>query len=154
MKGLDRIFMDRFLDRRCEESVLTLLSILSSAIYMLPIDKKDFRVGAWTPLNINHENVILKYISRAVAKSPENAYKVFIEDFGHEEMMELCDAFDEFYAKEPLEAHNCAIYYNIEAARLSALAEVLDELGEADKIVNLTYWLDRNPVETAEEDWS
>ena len=154
MKSLLRARLDRLIDRRCEQIILSVLSILSSAIYKLPIDKSDFKVGAWTPLNINHENVVLKYIARSVSKSPAEPISTFIMGFGREVMLELAEAFDEFYVKEPVEAHNTAILYRIEITRLNVFLEVLDELGEADEIVNLAEWVGINPVETAESDWS
>ena len=145
--------LDALIDRRCEQVILSALSILSSAMHQLPIDKSDLKIGAWTPLNVNHENEVLKYIARACTKSPGDPFKELMTGYSRPLMLELSDAFERFYAKNPVEAHNAAISYGLEITQLSVFCEVLDELGDADRIVALESWLGINPVEIAENDW-
>jgi hypothetical protein len=145
--------MKEYLLNRCEQVLLSALNELSSSIFLLPLDKGDFKVGRAIPLNLNHDNPILKYIALAASKAPESATKTFIEKYAVEVMSELGVAYDEYYAKDAVSAHNAAVAFSFEMARYKAFIEVLSHLGEQHDAEVLSKWLVLNPVETG-EDWS
>jgi hypothetical protein len=145
--------MKQFVLDRCEQIILEVMDLLSSSIYQLPIDRTDFKVGAWTPLNINHENVVVKYIALACTKAPKDAVCCFIRSYSVEVMSELGEAYDEFYANEPVAAHNLAISVGRELTRFKTFLEVLVQMGEMVEAEALALWLATNPVDTGENDW-
>ena len=145
--------MKEFLLNRCEQVLLSALNELSSSIFLLPLDKSDFKVGAWTPLNLNHKNPILKYIASAASRARVSVTKTFIEKYAIEVMSGLGVAYDEYYTKDAVAAHNSAVAFSHEMAKYKAFIEVLSHLGEQRDAEVLSKWLVFNPVETG-EDWS
>lgn len=138
---------------RSQQVLLSVLNELSGSIYLLGIDNSDFKVGAWTPLNINHDNVVVKYIARACTKNPDAPMKEFFYSYGAEVMWELGSAYAEFYAKDPVQAHNLAITIDREMTRFKTFLEILIQLEAEDDIEVLSKWLTTNPVEDGINDW-
>jgi len=123
--------MKEFLIKRCEQVLLSALNELSSSIYLLPLDKGDFKVGRALPLNLNHDNPILKYIALAATRAPESITKTFIEKYAIEVMSGLGVAYDDYYTKDVVAAHNSAVAFSHEMARYKAFIEVLSHLGNS-----------------------
>ena len=111
--------------------LLSALNELSSSIYLLPLDKGDFKVGRALPLNLNHDNPILKYIALAATRAPESITKTFIEKYAIEVMSGLGVAYDDYYTKDVVAAHNSAVAFSHEMARYKAFIEVLSHLGNS-----------------------
>lgn len=150
--------MREYLIKRCEDTLLAVLNEYSSALYLLPIDDKEFKLGNWTPKNINHDNVVVRYISRSVLEQPEDpaaAIKVLLKNHPIPVLQELQRAFENHYAKDPVAAHNTAILINQEITRFKAFIEVLSEVAGKDDetVVALAHWVAINPVQVAEDDW-
>lgn len=145
--------MKKYLRERSEQVILSVLSGLSGAMFLLCIDDSDFKVGAWTPLNINHDNPVVKYAALAATKNPSNPFKTFIDEYGIEVTQELGVCFEDFYARNPVQAHNVAIHYEREITRLKTFLEVMIQLDQDQDIEVLSKWLAYNPVALAAEDW-
>ena len=145
--------MKQFVLDRCEQIILEVMDLLSSSIYQLPIDRTDFKVGAWTPLNINHDNVVVKYIARACTKNPDAPMKEFFYSYGAEVMWELGSAYAGYYVQYPVQAHNLAIIIDREMTRFKTFLEILNQLEAEDDIEVLSKWLITNPVEDGVNDW-
>ena len=145
--------MKKYIRERSEQVILSVMNQLSSALYELPIDDGDFKMGAWIPLNINHENVVVKYIARSVTKFPAAPLKPFIEDFALQVTTELTADFRTYYTKDPVGAHNTAIIVSRELTRLKTFVEILIQMDEDLEVEVLTKWLAINMVEIAEDDW-
>ena len=145
--------MKKYLRERSEQVILSVLSGLSGAMFLLCIDESDFKLGARTPLNINHDNPIVKYAARAAGKNPSNPYKTFIDEYGIEVTRELEVCFEDFYTRNPVQAHNVAIHYERELTRLKTFIEVMIQIDQDRDIEVLSKWLAINPVAVASGEW-
>lgn len=141
---------------RSRDAIIGMLNILSQDVHCDIISNADFTVGAWTPLNVDHANPILKYIAQASLKEPQQGKACFIDTFSHEVLSELETAFESWYYENPTKAHDTSIQYEVEATRLKTFIEVFKIMDTPESLEDaevLSKWLNINPVQVAVEDW-
>ena len=140
-----------FLLERIKDTLIEIFNEMSSTMHLYPInEEKDFRRGEWTPLNVNHDNVILRYIALAACKS-DDIWGYFYSHFQLEVMEGLKEDFECFYQCDSVNAHNLAIFVGHKLAKLEAFFDVIGEV-DASLITDLYPWF-FNPVTIAENDW-
>lgn len=140
-----------FILERVKETLLEIFNEMSSTMHLYPInEEKDFRRGEWTPLNVNHDNVILRYIALAACKS-DDIWGYFYSHFQLEVMEGLKEDFECFYKCDSVNAHNLAIFVGARLKMLEAYYNVAYQL-DCGMIEDLHTWF-FNPVTIAENDW-
>ena len=138
-----------------KSAIVSMLDLLSSELYLLPIDKKDFEFSN-IALNINHKNPVVRYIARAAAASGDSGstLDLFLEKHSLDVQLELRKDFESFYATNPTKAHDIAIKYEMLVTRVLTLLEVLLDMGYGDLTTNISKWGLNDTVHIAREDWS
>ena len=138
---------------RIRETLIELLSEISSAVYLCPISYiDDFRKGEWTPLNVNHDNPILKYIALSACKTTD-IWDYFFKNYQHEVMEVLKTDFELFYQRDPVQAHNVAVEVKALFYKMDAYMVILCAIGAREIYQASLKWGNINPAEIAENDW-
>ena len=146
--------------KRYTEIILAILNRISCVIYSQEVEDffEDVELRN-VPLNISHDNPIIKYMSIACLKSPDDPLREFITGYGTQTMFDVQKGVEEYYEGADggaLAIHDCAVDVAIERARLDTFLEVFSELGselEPDYKI-LLDWMQINPTIIGEEDWS
>jgi hypothetical protein len=149
--------MKEFLIKRSQDVIVEMMSILSGAIYLFPINENEFRDFTIdnVALLINHENPAIKYIARSAAASGKSGstLSTFIQTHAVAVLSEYEKDFEKYYVENPVDAHNVSIAYEISATQLKTFIEVLVEGGDEDVAEVLAMWVSINPVQQAVGDW-